>query len=129
MLTLAKNSIVRAAAVAALWVVASGAAHAGEADMGKAQARHPAMAIDQAFAPFQMVKPVEAELRHTIGAPKGDLLVSTACQGQSWPYISAECLTGDAPARKVARTITIERRTAESSTLNRVPAALQMAQR
>lgn len=125
MLTLANNSIVRSAAVAALWVVASGAAHA---DTDKAQARHPAMAIDRAFAPFQAMKPAEAELRHTIGAPKGDLVVST-CAGQSWPYISAECLTGDGPVRKVARTITVERRTAEGSSLNRVPAVLQVAQR
>ena len=50
---------------------------------------------------------------------------SPNCAGQTWPYVARDCIAAadGAPARKVVRTITIERRDApNTSTLVRLPA-------
>lgn len=61
-------------------------------------------------------------------ARKGDSLrmqMDDRCAAQAWPNISTDCLVpvNGAPVRKPTRTITIEERTANTSTLVRVPAA------
>lgn len=56
-------------------------------------------------------------------ASAGD--ASPNCAGQTWPYVASDCIADGAanPARKVVRTITIERREApNTSTLVRLPA-------
>jgi hypothetical protein len=124
---LAKNSIVQAAALAVVWVVAcSFTTLTTTAAPAKVEARHPDMAVAQAF---EAMGQTGQSLRHDIGATKGDLLVQqNSCQ--TWPYVASECLTGKAAARKVSRTITIENRTgADSSTLIRVVAEPQIASR
>jgi hypothetical protein len=74
-------------------------------------------------------------VRETQGeARKGDSLrmqMEDRCAAQAWPNISADCLAAvnGAPVRKPARTITIEERTANASTLVRVPLADVAARR
>jgi hypothetical protein len=58
-------------------------------------------------------------------AGKGDRLADVAsanCQGQSWPYVSAECLSRDdgRPKPSRVRMITIEQREGTVSILQRV---------
>ncbi|BCJ91968.1 hypothetical protein IZ6_27030 [Terrihabitans soli] len=121
---LAKNSLVQAAALTVVWVVACSFTTLTTAAPAKVEARHPDMAVAQAFDAIG-----QSGIRHEIGAKKGDLLVQqNSCQ--TWPYVASECLTGKAAARKVSRTITIENRTsAQSSALIRVVAEPQMAAR
>ena len=123
---LAKNALVQAAALTVVWVVACSFTTLTTAAPAKVDARHPDMVVAQTFEAFeQSGQPI----RHEIGAKKGDLLgQQNSCQ--TWPYVAAECLTGKAAARKISRTITIEKRTSsESSALIRVAAEPQMAAR
>jgi hypothetical protein len=122
---LARNSLMQAAALAVVWVVAS--SFAGQTATAKIETRHPDMAVAQAFDAVEQV--VRTNARHEIGARKGDLQARlNTCSSQAWPYIAADCLDG-AP-RKAARTITIEKRTGDaSSTLIRVDAEQRMAAR
>ncbi len=123
--TLARNSLMQAAALAAVWVVVS--SFAGQTATAKIETRHPDMAVAQAFDVVGQAARTNA--RHEIGARKGDLEVKlNTCSSQAWPYISADCLDG-AP-RKVSRTITIEKRTGDAaSALIRVAAEQRMAAR
>ena len=126
--TRTKNSLVQAAALSAIWVVAS--TFAGQTATAKIETRHPDKVVATAFQVLE--QPVQStSARHETGAAKGDLQVQTpACTGQAWPYIASECLTGKTPARQVSRTITIEKRTGEAgSVLVRVAAEPQMAAR
>jgi hypothetical protein len=113
---LARNSLMQAAALAAVWVVAS--SFAGQTATAKIETRHP-----------DVEQTARTSARHEIGARKGDLQVKlNTCSSQAWPYIAADCLDG-AP-RKVSRTITIEKRTGDAaSTLIRVGAEQRMAAR
>ena len=126
--TRTKNSLVQAAALSAIWVVAS--TFAGQTATAKIETRHPDMAVATAFQVLEQSGQY-TPAGHETGAAKGALEVRTpVCTGQAWPYIAAECLTGKTPARQVSRTITIEKRTGEaSSTLVRVSAEPQMAAR
>jgi len=126
--TLAKNSLVQAAALAAVWVLAS--SFAGQTATAKDETRHPDLAISQAFDTLEQAGQY-SPARHEAGPGKGDLLIqSDACSNQAWPYISAACVTGLNPARTVSRTITIEKRTGEaSSILVRTAAAPKIAAR
>jgi hypothetical protein len=123
---LAKNSLVQAAALTVVWVVACSFTTLTSAAPAKVEARHPDMVVAQTFEAFEQSGQT---LRHEIGAKKGDLLVQqSSCQ--TWPYVATECLTGKAAARKISRTITIEKRTgSESSALVRVAAEPQIAAR
>jgi hypothetical protein len=123
---LAKNSLVQAAALTVVWVVACSFTTLTTAAPAKVESRHPDMAVAQAF---DAMAQSGMSLRHEIGAKKGDLLgQQNNCQ--TWPYVASECLTGKAAARKVSRTITIEKRTgSDSSALIRVPAEQQIASR
>lgn len=123
---LAKNSLVQAAALTVVWVVACSFTTLTTAAPAKVEARHPDMAVSQAF---DAIAQSGLAPRHEIGAKKGDLLVQqNSCQ--TWPYVAAECRTGKAAARKVSRTITIENRTGSaSSALVRVAAEQQIAAR
>jgi hypothetical protein len=126
MTTLTRKSLAQAAAVAAMCVVASSIAW--QTATAKIEARHPDMAVSQAFEVLEQSGQY-APARHTTGARKGDLQVDN-CKGQAWPYISNACVIGHNPARQVSRTITIEQRTGEaSSALIRVSADQQMASR
>jgi hypothetical protein len=120
--TLARNSLIQAAALAAVWVTVS--SFAGQTATPKIETRHPDMAVAQAF---DVVGHASA-VRHQSGSGKGDLLVRQDCADQAWPYIAKECRTG-AP-RMASRTITIEKRTgAAGSSLIRVNATPQIAAR
>ncbi len=123
---LAKNSLVQAAALTIVWVVASSFTTLTTAAPSKLEARHPDMAVSQAF---EAIAQSGLAPRHKIGARKGDLLAQqNSCQ--TWPYVAADCLTGKAGARKISRTITIEKRTGpDSSALVRVAAEPQIAAR
>jgi hypothetical protein len=123
---LAKNSLVQAAALTVVWVVACSFTTLTTAAPAKVEARHPDMVVAKTFEAFEQSGQT---VRHEIGAKKGDLLVQqNSCQ--TWPYVAAECLTGKAAARKVSRTITIEKRTGSaSSALVRVAAEPQIAAR
>ena len=124
MKTLARNSLVQAALVAAVWVVAS--SFAGETATAKIETRHPGVVVEQAFDIVEQANPAA---RHTVGARKGDLLVKQQ-NCSTWPYVATECVNGMAALRPAARTITIEKRTSDtSSALIRVPAAHQIAAR
>jgi hypothetical protein len=126
--TRTKNSLVQAAALSAIWVVAS--TFAGQTATAKIETRHHDMAVATAFQVLEQAGQYTAA-RHETGAAKGDLQVQKpVCTGQAWPYIAAECLNGTPPARQVSRTITIEKRTGEAgSALVRVAAEPQMAAR
>ena len=122
---LARNSLMQAAALAAVWVVTS--SFAGQTATAKIETRHPDMAVAQAFDAVE--KTIRTNARHEVAAGKGDLQVKlNTCSSQAWPYIAADCLDG-AP-RKVSRTITIEKRTGDAaSALIRVAAEQRMAAR
>lgn len=123
---LAKNSLVQAAALTVVWVVACSFTTLTTAAPAKVETRHPDMVVAKTFDAFEQAGQA---VRHEIGAKKGDLLVQqNSCQ--TWPYVAAECLTGKAAARKISRTITIEKRTgSDSSALVRVAAETQIAAR
>ena len=123
---LAKNSLVQAATLTVVWAVACTFTTLTTAAPAKVEARHPDLVVAQTFA---VLEQSGQNARHEIGAQKGDLLVQqNSCQ--TWPYVAAECLTGKAAARKVSRTITIEKRTGSaSSALVRVAAEPQIAAR
>jgi hypothetical protein len=70
----------------------------------------------------------QSSVRETEGeGRKGDSLrrKEHRCADQAWPNISTDCVAAvnGAPVRKPVRTITIEERTANGSTLVRVPVA------
>jgi putative aminopeptidase FrvX len=123
---LAKNSLVQAAALTVVWAVACTFTTLTSAATAKVEARHPDLVVAQTF---EVLEQSGQNLRHDIGAKKGDLLVQqNSCQ--TWPYVASECLTGTAAARKISRTITIEKRTGtDSSALIRVAAEPQVAAR
>ena len=123
--TLAKTSLVQAAALAVVWVMAS--SFAGQTADAKIEDRHPDMAVAQAFETLEQAGQFSA--RHQTGGKKGDLLVGKhVCTGLAWPYIPAECVNGS--PRKVSRTITIEQNRAKGfSELVRVAAEQQIAAR
>ena len=126
MKTLSRKSLAQAAAVAAMCVAATSIAW--QTATAKIEARHPDLAVSQAFEVLERSGQY-APARHTPGAKKGDLLVDN-CKGQAWPYISSVCVIGQNPSRQVSRTITIEKRTGEaSSILVRVAADQQIASR
>ena len=101
--TLAKTSLVQAAALAVVWVMAS--SFAGQTADAKIEDRHPDMAVAQAFETLEQAGQYSTA-RHQTAGKKGDLLVSQdVCSGLAWPYIPAECVNGS--SRKVSRTITI----------------------
>lgn len=124
--TQAKTSLVQAAALATVWVLAS--SFAGQTADAKNQTRHPDMAVAQAFETLEAAGQY-APARHETGAAKGDLLVARdACSGLTWPYIPAECVNGS--SRKAARTITIEKHSGKAfSELIRVAAEQRVASR
>lgn len=65
----------------------------------------------------------------TVSTKKGDRLKGVDCAGQTWPYIASECrvAANGARLRQATRTITIEQRVGENtSVLLRVP-MMQMA--
>ena len=123
-----RNSLVQAAALAAVWVAAS--AFAGQTAPVKDDARHPALAVSTAFEVLEQAGHY-SPARHEAGPGKGDLQISRdACETQAWPYISAACVTGRDPARKISRTITIEERGHKAgSTLVRIAADTRIAAR
>ena len=126
MKTLSRKSLVQAATVAAVCVVASSIAW--QSATAKIETRHPDMAVSQAFEVLEQSGHY-APARHETGAAKGDRLTDT-CKTQAWPYISNACVIGHNPSRQVSRTITIEQRTGEaSSALIRVSAEPMMASR
>ena len=122
---LARKSLVQAAALAAVSVLAS--SFAGQTATAKIETRHPDLAVAQAF---DIVEQTNSSLRHEAGAKKGDLEArQTNCSGNAWPYIPADCVSG-ASTRPISRTITIEKRTGDAaSTLVRVRAEPLMAAR
>ncbi len=76
----------------------------------------------------EMFAPLTAggNLAITFALPKADrgTMADGNCTQQDWPYIAQTCLTSadGKPVRKIARVITVERRTGEnSSELTRVP--------
>lgn len=74
------------------------------------------------FAPLTATGNVAA----TFALPKADRapLATAGCTQQDWPYIAQTCLTSvdGKPVRTIARVITVERRTGESSSeLTRIP--------
>lgn len=119
---LVKNSLFQAGALATVWILAS--SFAGQTATAKSEARHPDLAVSQAF---DLVSDTVAP-RHQSAPGKGNLEVRLgACSSLAWPHIPAECLNG---GKKVSRTITIEHRTGtDTSTLSRVTAEQKIALR
>ena len=101
----------------------------GRDDAPKIADRHPDLVVERAF---QALPATPDTRRHTSAtSSKGDRLATRGCGGQTWPEIDYLCLTTSdgSVARRVSRTVTVERsRTTASSTHHRSAAPL-LAQR
>jgi hypothetical protein len=100
------------------------------------QDRVPADAPASMPAPAASVRLADAS--GTLAGPsfdrtlKGDSRSRSAhpCNGQAWPYLSAECLNaGGAPARKVSRTIAIDSREGQAVSMITKASSAETAQR
>lgn len=98
-------------------------------DINRIDQPSPAAQVAQRFpVASEMFAPLTAtgNIAAAFALPKADrapLAADNCAAGQGWPYIAQTCLTSTDgnPVRKIARVITVERRTGEnSSELTRV---------
>jgi hypothetical protein len=118
------KTIFAAAALAGLVVSAVGliaepfSGSAARAAANYADMATPAARIDMAFASLNPVAADPALRKAAARVAKGDLFAAPGCAGQTWPDVTADCLTGsDGSHVSKVRTVTVGYQTGDSTTV------------